>query len=214
MPLVNSSQLNNYTPRKQIQTKNSNRESVILALETPKTFTELDKILSISHTTLTKLLKELKSENKIEKTIQNGNPVYQMTKKGEDYFMDTINLSSDVDRIRTRGWKHYRYHSSIGDILSKPKLSFGIESDLTLDKELDKLHLLQEDDINDIKELVLKKIVKNVKEQKLNEKQAGQLVLGFLIDYPTLLRTLHLTPKKLAKSMAKLVHKKTLENKK
>lgn len=214
MPLVNSTQLNKYTPRKQILIKNSNKESIILALSEPKRFSELEKTLKMSQTTLTKHLNELESENKIEKIIQNGKPVYQLTKKGESYLMDAINLSNDVDRIRSRGGKHYRYRSSFGDILQKPKSSLGVESDLTLDKELDKLHLLHIDDINDIKELVLKKIVKNMKKQKLTQKQTGQLVLGFVMDYPTLLGTLHLTPKKLAKSMAKLVHKKTLENKK
>ena len=69
-------------------------------------------------------------------------------------------------------------------------MPWGIESDLTLDKEMNELNLLHPKDVIAIEELVFKKIAKNIKKRKLNEEQFGNIVLGFRIDYSELVKSI------------------------
>ncbi|MCV0411171.1 hypothetical protein [Nitrosopumilus sp.] len=174
----------------------------------PKRFKDLLKSTKFSPTGLTKILKELVSENKIQKTLHEGKEAYSLSKKQSRDFDDLFNVAHTINSIIGKGGKYYRFHSGLEDILQNPKSSLGIESNLTLDKELDKLDLLSSKDIDEIRKIVLKKIVHNIKTQKLNKKQTGELVLSFVIDYPMLFDALSLTPKKVAKGIAKFVQEK------
>ena len=190
MTLVYSSQLNEYTPRKQNQTKNSNIESIILELQKPKTFTELEKTLSMSHTTLSKWLNELQKKEEIEKTIKDGKTVYQLTKTGIDSLEDFINISKDYQGIKNRNGKHFRDYSSLWGSMITSRLHWGLESDLILDKNLIKNNILSKEDVEDIEILLFEKLSKNIKKKDLDENIFGEMVLGFKIEYPELVASI------------------------
>lgn len=190
MTLVNSSQLREYTPRKQNATKKSNKESIILALEKPKNFTELEKILPMSQTTLSKWLNELKLENEIEQTIKDGKTVYQLTKIGIASFDDFTNLANDYHKIRNRDGKHFRDFSSLWGLMISAQLHWGIESDLTLDKNLTKNNILSKEDVEYIETIIFEKLSKNIHKKDLDKNISGEILLGFKINYKELLASI------------------------
>ncbi|MBL7002160.1 MAG: helix-turn-helix transcriptional regulator [Nitrosopumilus sp.] len=171
--------------------KEKNQKIIIeLIRKEEMSFTQLLSKVPFSQTTLTKHLKILSKNKDIVKGILNGNEVYKLTKKGKKSFDDLFLLSNDIEKIRTRGGKHYVSPSHLRGSIISCLLPWGIESDLVLDKEMDKLNLLRSDDVAEIEEFVFKKIANNVRAKKLNKEQFGKLVLGFKIDYNELLKSI------------------------
>lgn len=177
----------NENPRRE---RSRNKVLIVLKNE-PKRFKDLEKETELSPAGLTQILKILRTENTIEHTLIDGKSGYKLTKKGIRSLDDIINLANDVNTIRNRGGKHFRDYSSLWGSIVSSKLPWGIESDLTLDKNLNALHLLTEKDVQDIEELVFKIIAKNTKKRKLNEEQSGEIVLGFKIDYNELIKSIN-----------------------
>lgn len=156
----------------------------------PKRFTDLEGETGLSPAGLTAILKFLKNEKKIESTLIDGKPKYTLTKKGKISLDDLFNLTHDIEEIRARGGKHYRDYSTLWGSTISCGLPWGIESDLTLDKELNKLNLLTPKDVIAIEESVFEKFSKNIKKRKLTEEQVGNIVLGFRIDYSNLVKSI------------------------
>jgi len=178
---------NNENPRRE-----RSRNKVLIALQNePKRFTDLEKDTKLSPSGLNQILKILKNENIIESTLIDDKPRYQLTKKGVISLDDAINLSNDVNRIRSRGGKHFRDYSNLWYSMISLALHWGIESDLTLDKNLSKLHILEKKDVKDIEKILYEKLLKNIKNGKLNEKQIGDIVLGFKINYADLIQSIN-----------------------
>lgn len=144
----------------------------------------------LSHTTLSKHLNELQENHTIEKNFLGRKEVYKLSKKGRRTLSDIINLSQDVDRIRSREGKHFRDYSHLwGSILSS-RLPWGIESDLTLDKNLNESNLFSNEDVWNIEKFVFEIIAKNTKKRRATEEQYGEIVLGFKINYNELLKSI------------------------
>lgn len=154
-------------------------------------FTDLQETGKFTAPTLTKHLKKLENEREIKKDIQNGKIIYKLSKKGVTTLSDIINLSRDVDRIRSRGGKHFRDYSHLWGSILTSRLPWGIESDLTLDKNLNESNLFSNDDVWNMEEFVFKIIANNIKKRKLSEEQAGEIVLGFKIDYNKLIQSIN-----------------------
>lgn len=173
--------------------KNQNQESIIQELSTgPKRFKDLEESLEMSHTTIAKHLKELENKREIEKTIENGNSAYKLSKKGKRTLSDFINLARDVERIRARGGKNFRDYSNLSNPMAFAILPWGIESDLTLDKNLIGTNLLNPEDVNEIERMVFEKMMHNIQNKKTgkNKNSGGEMVLGFKIDYAKILRSI------------------------
>jgi len=171
--------------------KEKNQKIIIeLIRKEEMSFTQLSSKVPFSQTTLTKHLKILSKNKNIVKGILNGNEVYKLTKKGKKSFSDLFNLVHDMEKIRTRGGKHFRDYSYLHVSMLGLDVPWGIESDLTLDKELCEEKLLTRKDVSDIEEFIFKKFVKNLKKKELSEDKSGEIVLGFSIDYNKLLKSI------------------------
>lgn len=167
------------------------RNKVLISLQNnPKRFKDLEKETELSPAGLTTILKLLTAEKKIEPTLIDNKSGYELTKKGKTSFDDLFLLSHDIDGIRSRDGKHYRNYSHLWGSIISCGLPWGIESDLTVDKEINKLNLLENEDVRDIEEFIFEKITKNIKKKKLTEEQFGKMVLGFSIDYSELIKSI------------------------
>ena len=181
--------------QKGIKKKNQNRIIELIGLG-GKSFKDLLDLLKnsdspLSHTTLAKHLNELQANKEIEPFNLNRKTVYKLSKKGANTLSNIINLSRDIDRIRSRGGKHFRDYSHLWGSIISSRLHWGIESDLTLDKNLNESNLFSNDDVWNIEEFVFKIIANNIKKRKLSEEQSGEIVLGFKIDYNKLIQSIN-----------------------
>ena len=168
------------------------RNKVLIALKNePKRFKDLETKTKLSPAGLTEILKILKKEKTIEPTLIEGKSHYKLTKKGTRSLSDVINLVNDVNAIRNRGGKHFRDYSHLWGSILVSRLPWGIESDLTLDKNLNESNLFSNDDVWDIEEFIFKIIANNIKKRRLNEEQSGEIVLGFKIDYNELIKSIN-----------------------
>ncbi len=168
------------------------RNKVLIALKNePKRFKDLETDTGLSPAGLTEILKILKDEKTIEPTLIDGKSGYKLTKKGTRSLSDVINLANDVNAIRNRGGKHFRDYSRLWGSILTSRLPWGIESDLTLDKNLNETNLFSNDDIWNIEEFVFKIIANNIKKRRVNEEQFGEIVLGFKIDYNELIKSIN-----------------------
>lgn len=168
------------------------RNKVLIALKNePKRFKDLETNTRLSPAGLTEILKILRDENTIEPTLIDGKSGYKLTKKGTRSLSDVINLANDVNAIRNRGGKHFRDYSHLWGSILVSRLPWGIESDLTLDKNLNESSLFSNDDVWNIEEFVFKIIANNIKKRRLNEEQFGEIVLGFKIDYNELIKSIN-----------------------
>lgn len=171
--------------------REKSRYKVLNALnKEAKRFTDLENETGLSPAGLTAILKMLTDEKTIELVLIDGKSKYQLTKKGTISLEEFFNLSHDVDEIRSRDGKHYRDYSTLWGSTISCGLPWGIESDLTLDKELNKLNLLTPKDVIAIEEFIFEKFSKNIKKRKLTEEQVGNIVLGFKIDYSNLVKSI------------------------
>ena len=167
------------------------RNKVLISLQNnPKRFKDLEKETELSAAGLSAILKLLTVEKEIEVTLIDNKSGYKLSKKGKSSFDDLFLLSHDIDEIRSREGKHYRDYSHLCGSIISCGLPWGIESDLTVDKEINELNLLQNDDVRDVEEFIFKKITKNIKKKKLTEEQFGKMVLGFSIDYNKLIKSI------------------------
>lgn len=188
-----------YHPRRE-----RSRNKVLNSLKNePKRFKDLEKDTKLSPAGLTQILKLLKNEKVLDLTLIDGKSYYKLTKKGMLSLDDIINLANDVNTIRLREGKHFRDYSHLWGSIISSKLPWGIESDLTLDKNLDELRLLGNSDVEDIEEFIFKKLCKNIKKKKLNKEETGQIVLGFSIDYSKLIESIKENSLAYIKNMSK-----------
>lgn len=167
------------------------RNKVLISLRRgSKRFKDLEKETELSSAGLSAILKLLVTGKEIEPTLVDNKSGYKLTEKGKISFDDLFLLSHDIDEIRSRDGIHYRNYSDLWGSIISCGLPWGIESDLTLDKEINELNLLQNEDVRDIEELIFEKITKNIKKKKLTEEQFGKIVLGFSIDYSKLINSI------------------------
>ena len=181
--------------QKIIKKKNQKRIVELINLG-EKSFGDLLDLLKksnspLSHTTLSNHLNELQENHIIEKNFLKRKEVYKLSKKGRMTLSDIINLSRDVDRIRSRNGKHFRDYSHLWGSIISSRLSWGIESDLTLDKNLNESNLFSNDDVCNIEEFVFNIIANNIKKRKPNGEQSGEIVLGFKINYNELIKSIN-----------------------
>lgn len=167
------------------------RNMVLNALKiNPQGFSSLEKSTGLSPVGLNDIRKILLNEKLIEPAIIDGKKVYKITEKGTISLGFYPYLAYLINAMHLRDGKyHSDYSRTTGSILSLD-LSWGIQSDLMYDKEIDALNLLSPKDVLEIEKLLYKKITNNIKKQKLNKEQIGKMVLGFDIDYNEVLKSI------------------------
>lgn len=173
--------------------KEGNRTKISRELkDSPKRFKDLLESTGFSPTGLTKILTELKSEGKIQKILHEGKEAYSLSKKRGHVFDDLFNLSYTINAIRDKGGKHYHDYSQLWGSIITTRHPWGIESDLTIDKSLEKSNPLRREDAEKIEKFVFELIRSNAYDAKikLDRSKQGKIVFGFEIDYSKLIESI------------------------
>ena len=169
------------------------RNMVLIALEKePKRFTDLenDDDVDLSAVGLTSILKILQEDGEIKLELIDNKKKYKLTKKGTISVSDLNFLSIGLDNIKSRNGKYYSSYSGLHPVMLSSSLPWGIESDLTIDNEIDSLNLLSREDVSEIEELLFRKLSKNIPKRKLEQKLVGKMILGFTVDYNELINSI------------------------
>ena len=163
---------------------------VLIALKNePKRFTDLNNEVKLSAVGLTSILKILLDEKEIELKLIDNKKKYVLTKKGTISASDLNFLSIGLSDITSRNGKYYSTYSRLQPTMLSSFLPWGIESDLTVDKEIDNLNLLSRSDVSEIEKLLFEKLAKNLPKRKLEQKLSGKMILGFTVDYSELIQS-------------------------
>ena len=167
------------------------RNKVLNSLrKSPKRFKELLADTELTPSGLNEIRKILLDEKLIEHILIDGKEGYGITKKGTISLANYPYLAYLIDNIHSRdGRYHSDYTTTTGSILFL-NLPWGIHSDLTYDKDIEKLNLLSPKDVLEIEKLLFEKISYNIKKKKLNKEQIGKMVLGFDINYVEVLKSI------------------------
>ena len=172
-------------------TRERSRNKVLIALKKePMRFTDLKTETKLSAVGLTSILKILQEEKEITQELIENKIKYKLTKKGTISLSDLNFLSITLTNIKSRNGKYYSTYSQLNPSMNSSSLPWGIESDLTIDKEIDSLNLLKRSDVSEIEELLFRKISKNISKKMIDKKLIGEMVLGFTIDYPELIQSI------------------------
>ncbi|MCA9828749.1 MAG: hypothetical protein KC444_10275 [Nitrosopumilus sp.] len=183
--------------------KMQNKRFILSLLEcSPKRFTDLQKDTNFSPTGLTSILKRMMEENEIEKTTHHGKASYAVTNAGKQ-ILERGKVTQILNAIEKNGGIYYYNYSGVSEILHTHRLMGGIYPYLATDRNLDKLNLLSTSDILDIEKFILDKLIK--KRNKLKKETTGQLVFGFVIDYPKLINTIERDPKEITRNFADML---------
>ena len=177
-----------YVTQQRIREENRNK---ILSLlhDNPQRFSDLEKSIGFSPAGLTKILNELLEKKKIIKIVKDNKLAYSI-KKGVR-LDEILFLGRILYEIKEKGGRHYFNYTHSREDLPPDKVPWGIESSLTLDKNIEekKLNPLSKKDIAEMEQWIYKRVMYNVKKRKIktDEHQEGTIVLGFRIDYGELI---------------------------
>jgi len=171
--------------------KKYNQDKILELIKSEgKTNKQLLDGLTYSHTILGKHLKELLKRREIKKDVLNGEIVYVLGDKGIIHPDDISHLSNHLEKIKKRdGEAHYDY-SRLWMESMVDSLPWGIISHLVMDKDLKEQNLFSRNDMREIEELVYKKIISNLKNNKIKKQgEQGDLVIGFSVNFAEMLKS-------------------------
>ena len=144
-----------------------------------KRFKDLEEDTGLSPAGLNETLKMMKKNRMIEKNIVDKKQLYRLTGKGENY---NPSISYDITPIQLRSGSNYRDYSRLRMDIRSRGFDWGIESVMTVDKDIENLKLLEPKDVMEIEELIYKKMKNNmIKNKKIINN--GKMVLSFSMDY-------------------------------
>ncbi|MGY5147461.1 MAG: MarR family transcriptional regulator [Candidatus Nitrosopumilus sp. bin_7KS] len=165
----------------QFDTKNKNIAKVLNALkDSPKLNKDLKRICKLSDAGLSNILKRMMKNKLIEYDSKNRN--YYIVDKGFRA-LEESDISYITNRIRDDDGTFYRYYSGVYQTLIPRRRVGAIKPFMYIDKSLDSLNLFSTEDVEEIEKLAFKKLSQSIKRNKLVEKNTGDIVLGFVIDY-------------------------------
>jgi hypothetical protein len=172
--------------------KEQNRARILRLLDTgPKRFTDLLKETGFSPRGLTTMLKDLEGAHKIEKTrLQNGRESYRATKSGESWLMKYVGIVALANFLRDEGGKYYEHHSGINTVMTNIDLTWGIQVDMLVGKNLE--NPITSDTAHKLERLLYKQIKEDIKNKKihLDQSKKGDILLGFMINYEDLVKSI------------------------
>jgi predicted transcriptional regulator len=167
------------------------RNKVFIALKNEsKRFTDLQKDTTLSAVGLTSILKILQNEGEIKLELIDNKKKYMLTKKGIISGSNLNLLSMNLEKIISNKGKYYSTFFGLKPSMNSCGLSWGIDSALALDKNIDSMDLLSRKDVGNIEEFIFKTISNKIPKKKLDEKIIGKMILGFTINYSELIKSI------------------------
>lgn len=157
-------------------------------------FNELQRLTNYVPSTLSSLLDELEAEGKIEQTLRNGKAAYGITKKGKGTIIEFGILGMMATQIMQQGGVYHDDYSGLFSTISYYyELPWGIQDDITYDKNLKKLLPVSKQTAHEVHELLYNCIKEDVKARKisLDPTKDGKIILGFTIDYADLVKSIN-----------------------
>lgn len=165
----------------QLDTKKDNLNKILNALkDSPKRNKDLLKICKLSDSGLAKILKNMLKIRLIEHNPKTKE--YSIVDAGLK-ILETADISHITNRIRNDNGIYYHNYSDTVQTIIPRRVTGAIHPFMYIDKNLDSLDLLSTSDVEDVEKILFKKLSKSIKKNKLIEKNAGDIVLGFVIDY-------------------------------
>lgn len=193
MPLVNSTQLNNYTPTKQRETREKNLDKIILVLsDGPNHFNTIMDLTDISHTTLSSCLHKLMDDGLVTKTIHENSEAYKLTEKGESEYHKIILLIDVLTEIRAKDGRYLTGGAPLFPNKEEP-ITWPSVMHLAADKDIPNIvQIIPKDYVFELQMNILNALTNNIKKKNLplNEKIQGNIVLALEIDYQDLVRSI------------------------
>ena len=172
-------------------------------------FNDLQRLTNYSPSTLSSLLKDLKSEGKIEQILHQGKSAYTITKKGKGTIIELGILGVEATEIMQKGGiYHDDYSNEYGGMLYYWQLSWGIQDDIVYDKSLQKLNPISKDTARAVNELLYHCIKEDVRKRKvrLDTNKDGKIILGLTIDYQDLVKSINEQSMYYLENMSKKEH--------
>lgn len=176
--------------------REANRMNVLsfLKIGTPIRFKELKDLTKLSQMGLYKILKELE-ENKVIRYYHIGKtPVYEITKKGLASFSETMTLGIIMDQIQKEDGEYHRDYSRRKTMMETQGLSWGIQDDIVINKDLEnKIQSLLYDIIKNIQNTIYNntKEISKMKNIDVKDIKNKKIVLGLIIEYDELIKSIN-----------------------
>lgn len=165
----------------QFDTKKDNMNKILNALkDSPKRNKDLLKICKLSDSGLSKILKNMLKDGLIEHNPKTKE--YSIVHTGLK-ILETADISSITNRIRNDDGMYYHNYSGVMQTIISRRAIGAVKPFMYIDKNLDTLNLFSTSDVEEIEKLVFKKLSSSIRRNRLIEKNAGDIVLGFIINY-------------------------------
>jgi DNA-binding HxlR family transcriptional regulator len=182
-----------YTAQQKV--KELNRSGVMICLKyEAKRFKDIKEMTSLSPMGLTKILSGLEEEGLIGRKAEGRWSSYILTRKGEKMLFKMTTLDMIIGKIQDNGGKYHHDYSGAKASMELSGNIWGIQDDLVIDKEIgDKDNPLLPGIVRSTQAYIFREIKSAAKNNliKLDEKKKGQMVLGFVIDYDDLVKSIN-----------------------
>lgn len=158
----------------------------------PQSHKELEAKYGRGPSSITRLLIELEEDKKISRTIHNKKPAYEITKKGKNSLLSFGIIGMLINKILGLGGLYQEDYSNLRGSMYYNQLPWGIQDDLVYDKKLEKYNPITKETASKIQKLLYNSIKEDVKNRKikLDESKDGLVILGFIIDYKDLVKSI------------------------
>ena len=179
----------------QQKVKELNRSGVMTCLkDEAKRFKDLKKMTGLSPMGLTKILSGLEEEGLIGRKTEGRWSSYILTRKGEKMLFKMTTLDMIISKIQDDGGKYHHDYSDAKGSMELSGLVWGIQDDLVIGKDIgEKDNPMLPGIVRSTQAHIFREIKSAVKNNliKLDEKKKGQMVLGFVIDYDDLVKSIN-----------------------
>jgi len=178
----------------QQKVKELNRSGVMVCLkDEAKRFKDIKEMTGLSPMGLTKILSGLEDDGLIGRKTEGRWSSYVLTRKGEKILFKMTTLDMIIGKIQDDGGKYHHDYSGAKASMELSGLPWGVQDDLVIDKEIgDKDNPLLPGIVRSTQAHMYREIKSAAKNNliKLDEKKKGQMVLGFVIDYDDLVKSI------------------------
>jgi DNA-binding HxlR family transcriptional regulator len=175
--------------------KELNRSGVMVCLkDEAKRFKDLKEMTGLSPMGLTKILAGLEEEGLIGRKTEGRWSSYILTRKGEKMLFKMTTLDMIIGKIQDDGGKYHHDYSGAKGSMELSGLVWGIQDDLVIGKEIgEKDNPMLPGIVRSTQAHIFREIKSAAKNNliKLDEKKKGQMVLGFVIDYDDLVKSIN-----------------------
>ncbi len=175
--------------------KELNRSGVMTCLkDEAKRFKDLKEMTGLSPMGLTKILSGLEEEGLIGRKTEGRWSSYILTRKGEKMLFKMTTLDMIIGKIQDEGGKYHHDYSGAKGSMELSGLVWGIQDDLVIGKEIgEKDNPMLPDIARSTQAHIFREIKSAAKNNliKLDDKKKGQMVLGFVIDYDDLVKSIN-----------------------